>query len=88
MADTGRTGRILTGCGCLTWLGCVLLSVFLSFGWSFVAAVMPADLVGAIGFLIAPISWGSCACSGLAFLSAIVGIVLILMGGKQPTEDY
>ena len=87
MADTGRTGRILTGCGCLTWLGCVVLFLFLTFAWVPIATAVP-DVASAVGFLIMPISWGSCACSGLAFLAAIVGIVMILMGGKQPVDEF
>ena len=74
------TGRILAGCGCLTWLGCVLLLVV----WEIVASmgVLPNSLV-ALGSVV---MGGSSCCSFLGFVVGLVGIIMMLVG-KKPMDD-
>jgi hypothetical protein len=88
MADGGGggIGKYLAGCGCLTWLGCMFLSIFLSVGWGFVASLLPADLVSMIAFAITPVSGLSGLCGCLGFFVGLVGIVMIFMGGGKSAE--
>ncbi len=74
------TGRILAGCGCLTWLGCVLLLVV----WEIVASmgVLPSSLLS-LGSIVMS---GSGCCSALGFFVGLAGIILMLVG-KKPVDD-
>jgi hypothetical protein len=68
------TGRTLAGCGCLTWLACVLLVVV----FSVVAGmgILPDALIS----LSMPVQAGSSCCASLGFLVGLVGIVLMFVG--------
>lgn len=80
----GKIGKILAGGGCLFWLVASVLTAVLMFG-----AGIIVNLVGPeIGSLVSIVSYLTSCCSGLGFLSFIVGVVLILVGGgSAPVEE-
>lgn len=88
MAEGGgsNTGKFMAGCGCLTWLACVLLIVV----FSIVPSLLPYDVVSSLGPVLAiagPITWGGACCATLSFFVAVIGVILMLMGNRSSMDD-
>jgi hypothetical protein len=72
------TGKILAGCGCLTWLGCVLIVVVMT-----VLPMAGIYLPAAAGFG----TYAASCCATFSFFVALIGIILALVGKKPNADD-
>jgi ABC-type transport system involved in multi-copper enzyme maturation permease subunit len=83
MAGGGNKGKLFAGCGCLSWLGFGVLVVFLMFIYPTLSISMGLPYPSFLPF----VNYGSMCCMSGSFIIAIVGIVMILMGGKKEPEE-
>lgn len=78
----GNLGKVLAGGGCLLWLVTFVLGIVISVASGVIANIVP-DLAPYISML----SSGSCCCSSLGFISFVVGVILILVGGNSAPAE-
>lgn len=79
----GNLGKVLAGGGCLLWMAMFVLGIAITLGSGIIANFAP----NAAGY-ISMLSSGSCCCSSLGFMSFVIGVILIVVGGRgEPASD-
>jgi hypothetical protein len=76
----GNLGKVLAAGGCLTFLLCFVLTFVFAFGSSIIYSVL-GDVPG-LGF----VTYGTSCCSTLGFFGFVIGVILILVGGRSAPD--
>jgi hypothetical protein len=84
-SGSGNSGKIVAGCSCLSMVLFLAIILFIQFGYAALATAVP-DVAQYGAAAIGPLGIVSNICCCLSGVGMVVGIAMLLMGGKGEEE--